>query len=108
MKITQYNVYELYITDMLAFVLVFITFYAVLTNRYYTNIQPRLANLSGKGIIPFPTKLVTSWILVTNTLFPMQAIMKARQANWTLDSSLSAMALVLGIVLGLSAQIDIE
>jgi len=90
---------------MLAFVLVFVVFYAVLTNRFYTTIRPRLANLAGKGVIPFPTQLVASWILVTNTLFPMQAIMKARQADWTLDSSLSTMALVLGIVLGLTAEI---
>jgi len=90
---------------MLAFVLVFITFYAIVTNRYYSSIRPRLAKISGKGIIPFPTQLVASWILVTNTLFPMQAIMKARESNWTLDSSLSSMALVLGIVLGLTAEI---
>jgi len=91
---------------MLSFVLVFIVFYAILTNRFYPSIRPRLEKISGKGLIAFPTQLVASWILVTNTLFPMQAVMKARQSGWVLDSSLSAMALVLGIALGFIAEID--
>lgn len=89
---------------MLAFILVFVVFYSVMTNRYYANIRPALEKVSS-NVIPFPTKLVESWILVTNTLFPMQAIMKARRSNWQLDSSLSSMALFLGIIMGLTAEI---
>ena len=93
---------------MLAFVLVFVTFYAIVTNRYYANIRPAMAKISGTGLIAFPTKLVAAWILVTNTLFPMQAIMKARTSGWEFDSSLSAMALVLGILLGLTTEVHIK
>lgn len=92
---------------MLAFVLVFVVFYAVMTNRFYTNIRPALEKMSS-NVVPFPTRLVDSWILVTNTLFPMQAIMKARRSNWQLDSSLSAMALFLGIILGLTADVNTQ
>jgi len=93
---------------MLSFILVFITFYAIVTNRFYKNIRPALSKMSsGPGIISFPTKLVASWILVTNTLFPMQAVMKARMSGWEFDASLSVMALVLGILLGLTAEIPI-
>jgi len=92
---------------MLSFILVFITFYAIVTNRFYKNIRPALAKMSGPGIISFPTKLVASWILVTNTLFPMQAVMKARASGWEFDASLSVLALVLGILLGLTAEIPI-
>ena len=92
---------------MLSFILVFITFYAIVTNRFYTNIRPALSKMSGPGIISFPAKLVASWIRVTNTLFPMQAVMKARISGWEFDASLSVMALVLGILLGLTAEIPI-
>lgn len=89
---------------MLSFILVFFVFYGIVVNRFYKNIRPVLERVS-YNFVPLPYRLVEAWILVTSTLFPMQAIIQARKSNWRLDKSLSVLALLLGLILGLTAEV---
>lgn len=88
---------------MYAFILFFIAFYAIVVNRFST-VRSALLGAS-QNIIPLPTKLIESWILVTQSLFPLQAILTARKSGWELDSSLQVVALILGVLLGFLADI---
>ena len=88
---------------MYAFVLFFISFYAIAVNRY-SHLQPALAKAS-KNVIPLPTQLLDGWVLVTQSIFTLQAILTARKSGWELDKSLQFLAILLGVTLGFLADI---
>ena len=58
-----------------------------------------------KNYIQFPKEAVGIWVLVSSVLFPMLSVIKAREADWDPSQSLSAMASVLGVVLGMLVDV---
>lgn len=88
---------------MYIFIAFFVLFYALSVNRYST-VRHALLGAS-KNVIPLPTKLIESWLLVTASLFPMQSILTARRSGWELSSSLQVIALILGIIIGFLGDI---
>lgn len=88
---------------MYAFLLSFILFYTIVVNRYDTDIKPALSNLSTNKIL-LPSRLIDLWLLVTATLFPLNAVMRARKSNFDMEQSLSFMALIFGVLLGMVAD----
>lgn len=90
---------------MYLFIGFFILFYAIAVNRYST-VKPALLGAS-KNVIPLPTKLIESWLLVTASLFPMNSILSARKSGWELSGSLQAIALALGIIIGFLGDVGV-
>lgn len=89
---------------MYGFILSFVIFYALVLSRFQT-IKPTLSKL-GSNKIAMPNRLIETWLLVTATLFPMQTVLKARQSDFDLKESLSFLALILGVFLGMIADVS--
>lgn len=87
---------------MYGFILCFVVFYAVLIPRFQ-RIKPTLSRL-GSNKISMPNRLIETWLLVTATLFPMNTVLRARKSDWDLHESLSFLALILGVALGMVAD----
>ena len=89
---------------MYAFLLSFVLFYAIVIMRFDSSIRPTLNKFSANTII-LPDKLIGFWLVVTSTLFPLNAIMRARKADFNMEESLPFMALILGVILGMVAEV---
>jgi len=89
---------------MYGFFLCFIIFYALVLPRFQT-IKPTLSKL-GSNKIEMPNRLIDSWLLITATIFPMQTVLKARKSDFDLKESLSFLALILGVFLGMIADVS--
>jgi len=89
---------------MYSFLLSFILFYAIVLMRFDSSIKPTLNKLSTNTII-LPDKLISFWLVVTSTLFPLNAIMQARKSDFNMKESLPFMALILGVILGMIAEV---
>lgn len=89
---------------MYSFLLSFILFYALVINRY-DSIQPALKTISSNRIV-LPNRFIEGWLLVTATLFPLNSVLRARKSNFDLDESLSFMALIFGVLLGMVADVS--
>lgn len=90
---------------MYGFVLSFVIFYAIIVPRFQGSIKPALTKL-GANKIAMPNRLIEIWLLVTATLFPMNSVLKARKSDYDLQESLSFMALIFGIFLGMVADVS--
>jgi len=89
---------------MYAFLLSFILFYAIVITRFDNSIRPTLNKISTNSI-SLPDKLITFWLIVTSSLFPLNAVMKARKSSFDLEESLPFMALIFGVILGMVAEV---
>lgn len=89
---------------MYGFVLSFVIFYALLVPRFQ-KIKPTLTKL-GSNQISMPNRLIETWLLVTATLFPMNTVLNARKSDYDLKESLSFLALILGVILGMVADVS--
>lgn len=90
---------------MYGFILCFVLFYTVFVPRFQTAIKPTLSKL-GANKIAMPNQLIESWLLVTATLFPMNSVLRARKSDYDLKESLSFMALIFGVFLGMVADVS--
>lgn len=91
---------------MYGFILSFIIFYALVLPRFFQTIKPTLSKL-GSNKIEMPNRLIDSWLLITATIFPMQTVLKARKSDFDLKESLSFLALILGVFLGMIADVSV-
>lgn len=89
---------------MYGFILCFVLFYSFVI-PYFQAIKPTLSKISSNKI-SLPNRLIDSWLLITATLFPMNAVLRARKSDYNLQESLGFMATILGIVLGLVADVS--
>ena len=89
---------------MIAFVLVFVIFYAIVLLEYDKYIGPTLRQISTNKVT-LPTQLIEAWLLVTASLFPLNSVIKARKSGFDLRQSLSFIALILGIILGMIVDV---
>lgn len=89
---------------MYAFLLCFILFYAIVINRFDSVIRPTLAKISFSKVSP-PDNLINFWLIITSSLFPLNAVLKARKSDYSLDDSLPFMALIFGVMLGMVAEV---
>lgn len=90
---------------MYVFVLCFVLFYALITYNFQSSIRPTLSRL-GTNKITLPDRLIEAWLLVTATLFPLNSVLRARKSDFDFKESLSFMALILGVVLGMVADVS--
>lgn len=90
---------------MYAFFMIFVVFYSLIIPRFQTTIKPTLCKL-GSNKIAMPNRLIESWLLITATLFPLTSVVKARESGYDLKESLSFLALILGVFLGLIADVS--
>ena len=89
---------------MIAFPII-IGIYFVLVNKFFNRSVGPLGKRIQKNYIQLPKEAVGIWILVSSVLFPMSAVIKAREGNWEPQGSLSAMASLLGLVLGMLVDV---
>lgn len=89
---------------MYSFLLSFVLFYTIVVNRFDSSIRPTLTKISA-NTIPLPSKLIQGWLLITSSLFPLNAVLSARKNNFELDESLPFMALIFGVILGMVAEV---
>ena len=90
---------------MYVFVLSFIVFYALVVLRFESTISPALSRL-GTNKIVLPNRLIEVWLLVTATLFPLNSVLRARKSDFELKETLSFMALLFGVFLGMVADVS--
>ena len=90
---------------MYVFILSFIVFYALIIPRFDTSVKPALTKL-GTNKIAVPNQLIEVWLLVTATLFPLNSVLSARKSDFELKQSLSFMALIFGVFLGMIADVS--
>lgn len=90
---------------MYVFVLSFIVFYALVVLRFESTISPALTRL-GTNKIVLPNRLIEVWLLVTATLFPLNSVLRARKSDFELKETLSFMALLFGVFLGMVADVS--
>ena len=89
---------------MYVFILTIILFFSLVVKGFDNSIKPALSKISTNGI-SIPAKLITFWLVVTQVLFPMNSILSARKSDFALVESLPFMATILGIMLGLVAEV---
>jgi len=89
---------------MIKFVLVILVYYFFVNQFFDSSVRP-VGRKIQRRLIPLPKELISTWILVAGTLFPMMSIVKARQADWQPEESLAAMASFLGVVLGMIVDV---
>lgn len=89
---------------MYIFILSFVLFYAIIVSRFETSLKPALSKL-GTNQIVLPNRLIEIWLLVTATLFPLNSVLSARKSDFQLKETLSFMALIFGVFLGMIADI---
>ena len=90
---------------MYVFILSFIVFYALVVLRFENTISPALTRL-GTNKIVLPNRLIEVWLLVTATLFPLNSVLRARKSDFELKETLSFMALIFGVFLGMVADVS--
>ena len=79
--------------------------YLYLMNNFFNrSVGPICKSIQTK-LIKFPKEYVGVWILVSSVLFPMSAVIKARESDWNQSVSLSAMAPILGLILGMIVDV---
>ncbi len=89
---------------MISFVLI-IGVYFLLMNKFFHRSVGPVGKSIQKNYIQFPKEAVGIWVLVSSVLFPMLSVIKAREADWDPSQSLSAMASVLGVILGMLVDV---
>ncbi len=90
---------------MLYFSLVIVLYWLLVYKFFDQSIAP-IGKKLGTDVIPFPKEAVKAWILVATALFSTTSFINARKSNWTLDESMGALSVILGVVLGLTAKVD--
>ncbi|CAM9104796.1 unnamed protein product [Sphacelaria rigidula] len=90
---------------MYVFILSFIIFYGLITLKFETTMKPALTRL-GTNKIVLPNRLIEVWLLVTATLFPLNSVLKARKSDFDLKETLSFLALIFGVFLGMIADVS--
>lgn len=90
---------------MYVFILSFILFYALVVSRFDTSVKPALTRL-GTNKIVLPNRLIEVWLLVTATLFPLNSVLRARKSDFDLKETLSFLALIFGVFLGMVADVS--
>ncbi len=85
---------------MIQFTLVVILYFLLVTKYFDRTIRPVCKNLQ-KDIIYLPKDLIKVWLLVAAVLFPMGAFNRARQSDWDFQTSLPALANLLGVMMGM-------
>jgi hypothetical protein len=90
---------------MYLFVLCFVVFYAIVAFRFQSAIKPTLSAIQANKI-SLPDRLIEGWLLVTATLFPLNSVLRARKSEFQLKDSLGFMALILGVFLGMIADVS--
>jgi len=86
---------------MYAFILTIVLFFSVVVNGFDSSIKP-VMNKMTKSAIHVPTSLISSWLVVTQVLFPMNSIIAARKA----DFGLPVLAVFLGVILGMVSELN--
>ena len=89
---------------MIVFILTIVLFFSVVVNGFDSSVKPVLNKMT-KDVIHLPTNLISSWIIVTQVLFPMNSIIAARKAGFSLKESLPVCAILLGVILGMISDI---
>jgi len=82
------------------FVTAITIFYVIMLSRYNTSVKPVLNSLGSNRIV-MPSRMVDYWLLGSMSLLSMNAVLKARRNDFEMDQSLSFLALVLGVILGM-------
>ena len=89
---------------MIQFALVVIVYFLLVNNFFDRTIRPVGRTLQ-KDMIYLPKDLINVWLLVAAVLFPMGAFNRARESDWEFQTSLPAMANLLGVILGMITNI---
>lgn len=89
---------------MIAFPMI-IGLYFLIVNHFFNQSFGPLGKRIQKNYVQFPKEAVGTWVLVSSVLFPMLAVIKAREGNWEPKVSQSAMAPLLGLVLGMLVDV---
>lgn len=92
-------------TTMYVFILSFVVFYSLIVLRFETSMKPALTRL-GTNKIVLPNRLIEVWLLVTATLFPLNSVLRARKADFEMKETLSFLALIFGVFLGMVADVS--
>ena len=90
---------------MYAFILTIVLFFSVVVNGFDSSIKPVMTKMT-KSAIHVPTSLISSWLVVTQVLFPMNSIIAARKADFALKESLPVLAVLLGVILGMVSELN--
>lgn len=90
---------------MIQFALAIIVYFLFVNNFFDRSVRPVGKKLQ-LDLIPLPKSLITAWLVIAAVLFPMSAITRARESDWEIHSSLTALANILGIILGMVVQIE--
>lgn len=90
---------------MIQFILV-IAGYLFLVRTFFDRGVAPIGKRLQKNIVPIPKKSIEMVILFASMLYPMMAFVKARQSDWSLRDSTSAMAVVAGVILGMISSVE--
>jgi len=90
---------------MYAFILTIVLFFSFVVNGFDSSVKPVLNKMT-KNVIHLPTSLISSWLVVTQVLFPLNSVLAARKSDFALKESLPVCAIVLGVILGMISDIN--
>lgn len=82
-----------------------VALYFLFVNKFFDKSVAPIGKKLQKDIIPFPRDAISIYALLSSCIFPMLAIVKARDGNWETSESLGFSAVVLGVVLGMTVNI---
>ena len=88
---------------MHVFILTIILFFSIVVSGF-DSVKPVLNNMT-KSAIHLPSGLITSWIIVTQVLFPLNSVLAARKSGFALKESLPIFAILLGVTLGMVSEL---
>ena len=91
---------------MFTFILLFVLFYIIVALEFDSYLKPALNKISSNRV-KYPSKLIEWWLLITASLFPLNSVLTARRSGFQLKQSLSFMALILGVVLGMVIDVNV-
>jgi hypothetical protein len=97
-------VHSIQTQTMISFIVI-IGIYLQLVHKFFNRSVGPMCKRMQLNLIQFPKEYVGIWILVSGVLFPMTSVIKARESNWDQTSSLSAMAPILGLILGMIVDV---
>ncbi|AAR26863.1 FirrV-1-A39 [Feldmannia irregularis virus a] len=90
---------------MFTFIVFFIMFYVITILEFDAYLKPALSKMSS-NTVKYPSKLIEGWLLVTASLFPLNSVLMARRSGFQLKQSMSFLALILGVILGMIVDVN--
>ena len=89
---------------MYAFILTIVLFFAIVVNGFDSSLKPMISKMTTSSI-HLPSNLITSWIIVTQVLFPLNSVIAARKSGFALIESLPVFSVLLGVILGMISEL---